>query len=197
MIASSLGRLAAPARAEAYENVRLALLDRVIMGNWQGGETWVDAWREASGSLAADFLTSVSAALEEAASFSRYPASRLAAAQPTETDRERLLQQLLAEGFELERLESSAAGSAIDRQRGAALESAWERAIGVLQRERPRWEGEISAVRAWQRPWGPLLLGSVPVLCIALLIASWLGGWIAAPEWFAPVAGAFWSVPWP
>lgn len=196
-LAPALGRLGAPARSGGDERVRLALVDRLVSGGVPTGERWVAAWRDASTTLADGVLEAASARLRSAAAHSRMPKGDLLNALPDDAARTRLIEQFMAEGIELERLEELAPGAATDRIRGAALEAAWDRAQAVARREQDRWHQIASGVRHWRRPWRPLLISAAVLIPLATLLAAWLGGWLPAPAWFDPIGHAFWSLPWP
>lgn len=196
-LAPALGRLGAPARGGGDERIRLALVDRLVSGGVPTGERWVAAWRDASTSLADGVLDAASASLRSAATHSRMPKGELIKLLPDDAARARLIEQFMAEGIELERLEALAPGAGTDRARGAALEAAWDRAEAVAHREQERWHRVGSGVRHWRRPWRPLLITAAVLIPLATLLAAWLGGWLPAPAWFDPIGQAFWSLPWP
>ncbi len=196
-LAPALGRLGAPARNAGDERVRLALVDRLVSGEAPTGEAWVNAWHEASVTLADRVLDAATAGLRSAALHSRIPKAKLAALMPDGATRARLIEQLVAEGIDLERLEGISSGAGTDRVRGAALEAAWDRAQSVARREQDRWHRVVSGVRHWRRPWRPLAMAAAIVIPVAALLAAWLGGWLPAPAWFDPIGQAFWSLPWP
>ncbi|MEO8478495.1 MAG: hypothetical protein ABI542_02600 [Gemmatimonadota bacterium] len=196
-LAPALGRLGAPAKNAGDERVRLALVDRLVSAASPTGAAWVAAWHEASVTLADRVLDTASDGLRSAALHSRMPKTTLLALMPTAATRARLIEQLTAEGIDLERLEGMAAGAGNDRLRGAALEVAWDRAQTVARREQERWQRVGSAVRHWRRPWRPLVIVAATVIPMATLLSAWLGGWLPAPAWFEPIGKAFWSLPWP
>lgn len=200
-LAPALGRLAAPARRGAYDAVRLAMLDRLIDAHTSGaltGATWMRIWSQAMAEVRDAVLTDAEAGLTVAGLESRYPASRLRALRPDQESSDVLLQRLLAQGLDLERLEhSDDRDAAVHRGRGAALEAAWTAALRVAEGDTGRWRGVANEVAMWRRPYRSLVLGAVPILALALLCACWIGGIVSSPAWFAPVTAAFWSLPWP
>ena len=50
---------------------------------------------------------------------------------------------------------------------------------------------------AWRRPLRPVLVVGGGVVMLTLIVAAWLGGWLPAPAWFAPIGAWVWSLPWP
>jgi len=198
-LAPALGRLAAPPTARPWEAIRLGLLDAVVQSGAGGGMTQqmcTAAWATAAAELAAAVLTDARAALEAAAHHARYPARRLAPLLPDAEQHDILLQRLLAAAIPLERLAASPDTEATQRARGAALEAAWDDAISMAQAETVRWRSSASRVAAWQRPWMPVMVVGSVVIVLTLILAAWLGGQLAAPEWFAPIATWFWWLPW-
>jgi hypothetical protein len=125
------------------------------------------------------------------------PSAALAELQPSAEAAERLLQRLLAEGMPLEVLEPAAVDAATDRRRGAALEAAWEGAVGVATAEAARYRQVAERTLAWRRPWRPLVMAGAAITIVALVIAAMIGGLVPAPDWFVPVIDWFWSWPWP
>lgn len=196
-LAPSLGRLTSPPRRGGDDDLRLELVDRLVVGAGASGGGWVDAWREVSTALATRLLDEATNNLRGAAAHSRYPAASLQQKLPGEREREQLIERLVAEGVDLERLELLPVGAATDRARGAAAEAAWDRATAVARGERIRWAGVVSGVRHWRRPWRPLIIAVTIALPLVALAAAWLGGWLPAPAWFDPIGRAFWSLPWP
>lgn len=196
-IAPALGRLTAPPRRSGDDDLRLMLVDHLVVGAGGSGNGWVEAWRALSTSLATRLLDEVTDSLRGAAAHSRYPASRLQQLLPGERELEQLTERLVAEGVELERLVSLPSSAATDRSRGAAAEAAWDRATAVARAERVRWAGVVSGIRHWRRPWRPLVIAVAVALPLVALAAAWLGGWMPAPSWFDSIGRAFWSLPWP
>jgi hypothetical protein len=52
-------------------------------------------------------------------------------------------------------------------------------------------------VAEWRRPWRPVVIAGSVLSLAAVIVASWLGGQLPAPQWFDPVAAWFWELPWP
>ncbi|HEX3927648.1 MAG TPA: hypothetical protein VHW65_06595 [Gemmatimonadales bacterium] len=198
--AADLGRLAAPAPAAPWDDVRLALVDAILAGKVAGHldqAVWQQAFDAAARSLRVRILGDAESAIREAAAVSHYPRRRLAAVLPDDQAADAVLQRLLAAGMPLERLEGVPDDPASRRARAAALESAWEDATIVARAEVRRQNVIAARVAAWQRPVRLLWGASAVVLVFALLVAAWLGGQLAVPAWFRPLSDAWWSLPWP
>jgi hypothetical protein len=158
--------------------------------------TCTAAWSTAATELAAVVHEDARRAIETAALHSRYPTRRLAPLLPDAEQQDILLQRLLAAAIPLERLATAPDTDATHRARGAALEAAWDAAVGIAHQETMRWRGVASRVAEWRRPWTPVLVVSGMVIALTLLLAAWFGGQIDAPEWFTPIAVWFWGLPW-
>lgn len=198
-LAPALGKLAAPPTARPWDTIRLTLLDALVSSRSGGGMTQAGctaAWATAVAELATTVHADARTAIEAAAVHSRYPARRLAPLLPDAEQHDILLQRLLAAAIPLERLATAPDTDATLRARGAALEAAWETAVGIARDETMRWRGIAARVAAWRRPWAPVLAVSGVVIALTLLVAAWLGGQVTAPDWFAPIAIWFWELPW-
>jgi hypothetical protein len=83
------------------------------------------------------------------------------------------------------------------RRAAAALEESWDELERVARAELLRWDAAARGLEGWRPPRG-LWLGALGILGLG---AGWLGlalgGWIPRPRWLDPVAGWFWSFPWP
>lgn len=199
-LSADLGRLADPAGPAPYDDVRLALLDAVVTAKGQGGmphAVWSAAYEGAVRSLRIRVLGDAEAGLRAAAEESRLPAKRLDALLPDAEVADGFLQRLLAEGMSLERLENAPDDAQARRARALALASAWEGAARIAASEASRWRLLAGQVAAWRRRMRGLWIAVGGATLLALVVAGWLGGQWPAPEWFAPVRNAFWSVPWP
>ena len=198
-IAAELGRLAAPPRATAFDDVRLALVDAVIGAKADGRmdqAAWEEAFGQAARSVRLRVLANAEQMLRVAAAHSRYPSRRLQALLPTAEAADTLLNRLLAEGMPLERFEGLGDDPVSRRARGAALEAAWDGAVRVATGETARWRGVAAQVESWRRSTSLLWAISVGILVVSLLLAGWLSGAIPAPEWFRPINGFWWRL-WP
>ena len=153
---------------------------------------WATAVAELATTLHADARTAIAAA----AGHSRYPARRLAPLLPDAEQYDILLQRLLAAAIPLERLATASDTDATLRARGAALETAWDGAVGIAHEETMRWRGIAARIAAWRRPWTPVIAVSGVAVALTLVVAAWLGGQLPAPDWFAPIAIWFWELPW-
>lgn len=195
-----LGRLARPVGAAPYEQVRLAMLDRLILAGAAGPVShaaWEAAFAEAAGALRRDVLERATEAVQAAARRSRLPPARLRAVLPEDATVESLEERLLACGMPLERLADLATDLPGRRARGAALEGAWDAAVALALTESRRWQRQATELAAWRRPLQPLLFSLGSTALLLALVAAWLGGQLAAPGWFLPLHRAFWALPWP
>jgi hypothetical protein len=186
-IATVLGRLAAPPSAAPWEKIRLDLLDTLVRA--KAGEAppptaWTDAWQIAATELRDQVLDDAVAALNAAARHSRYPAKRLALVLPDSEQGDILLQRLLAEAITLEGLAAAGESAEVSRAR-------------IATSERLRWRAAANRVAEWRRPWRPVVIAGSVLSLAAVIVASWLGGQLPAPQWFDPVAAWFWELPWP
>jgi hypothetical protein len=179
--------------------VRLALLDALVLANGAGELTqgaWEGAFAAAARSLRVRVLGESEQFLRAAAAHSRYPMRRLQARLPDEVAAEKLLNQLLAAGMPLERLDGLADDPVSRRARAAALDSAWENAVALAIAETARWRGIAATIALWRRPTLTVWLLSGGLFVVATVLASWLSGIIASPNWFHPVNDFWWRL-WP
>jgi hypothetical protein len=107
-----------------------------------------------------------------------------------------LRNRLLAEGITVEQHASGQESLSL-RQRGAALEAAWEAAVRVAAIERHRLLAVATEVSRWRRPWRPFVITATVLVVFTTLLAAMLGGVIPSPAWFQPITDWFWSLPWP
>ncbi len=198
-LAAELGRLAAPASRTPFDDVRLSLVDALVAANTanrMGQDAWEEAFGAAVRSLRLRVLAEGETAVRAAAQLARYPARRMASVLPSSEDADVLLQRLLAEGMPLERFEGFADDPVTRRARAAAMETAWDGAVRVATAEMARWRAVAAELATWRRPTTTLWVLSVATLLIALLLASWLSGFVPAPAWFRPVNDLWWRL-WP
>lgn len=198
-LAAELGRLAAPARTAPFDDVRLALLDAIVAAKTAGRmdqEAWEDAFGGAVRSLRLRVLAEAEQMVRSAAAHSRYPARRLQALLPNAEVAELLLNRLTAEAMSLERYEGLGDDPVSRRARAAALETAWEGAVRVATAETARWRTIAMQVAVWRRPTGMLWTISIALILAALVVAGWLSGAIASPDWFHPINELWWRL-WP
>jgi hypothetical protein len=219
-----LGRLAAAEpersrRAPGLEAVRLELVSalfersgaaraRLEAGDVAGAQAalgpgvWLELWERAIARAGDAVQGEMDRRLRRAAAESRLPARRLSALLPGEEDRRILGARLSAAGIGFESALHGLAGETVpwhDALRLAAgeLESAWERLVLAADRELGVWDARAAAIRGWRRPWGPLVVSGAVLLALAIWLGLVLGGYLAVPGWFRPVAEWIWSLPWP
>ncbi|HET9133374.1 MAG TPA: hypothetical protein VFN90_03640 [Gemmatimonadales bacterium] len=196
-LGSALGHLADPPREAPYEALRLDLLDRVVQVAAADGTAWVTAWDATSRALADAVLAEARDAIQGAARYARFPSRRVAALLPDAETADALLQRLRAAGIPLETLATRATTPDITRERAAAMEAAWHEARQIALGDLARWRAIAGEIAAWRRPLRGVLLASTVAVVIVAILAAWLGGWLPAPGWFAPIGTWFWSLPWP
>jgi hypothetical protein len=61
-------------------------------------------------------------------------------------------------------------------------------------RELELWDRRASAIRAWRRPWFPLLLTGAVLLAAAAWLGLVLGGYLPAPAWLRPFTDWVWNL---
>ena len=216
-----LGRLLAPpaepsAVLAGLEPVRLELLSalfdkaavaraRLSAGDESGARAalgpagWLEVWEQAVASTARSVAAEQERRLRDAAILSKYPAKRLAAALPDAEERRLLAGRLSAAGSGLEEsvllLEdgSRPLPEALRRVSGE-LQSAWDRLTATALREIERWERRAGEIRAWRRPWLPLVIAGTLLLATALWLGLVLGGYLAVPGWLRPFANWVWNL---
>src|SRR5690606_20223162 len=104
----ALSRLARPAAGEGFDDIRLAMVDRLIEASGNGtldGAAWLQHWQAAATEMTDRIMTTAADQVEIAAARSRMSAARANALMPGASDRNALLNRLLAEGTALEELE--------------------------------------------------------------------------------------------
>jgi len=199
VLAADLGRLAAPAQSQRFDDIRLAMLDALIAAKATGRldqAAWDTVFSSAMRSLRMRLLAEAEEQLAAAAGHSRYPARRLRALLPDADVADTLLQRLLAEGMPLERFEGMPDDPATRRARAAALEQSWDGAGAVARAEQLRWQAVSVRVATWRRPTAPLWIISGAVLLGTTIVAAWLSGDVTAPRWFHPINDFWWRL-WP
>jgi hypothetical protein len=157
---------------------------------------WEAAFAAAARSLRVRVLGESEQSLRAAAAHSRYPTRRLQARLPDEAAAEKLLNQLLAAGIPLERLDGLADDPVSRRARAAALDSAWEHAVAVAIAETARWRGISATIALWRRPTLAVWLVSMLLFGTAVVLACWLSGVVPSPNWFHPINDFWWRL-WP
>lgn len=196
---AALGRLGAPPSPAPFDEIRLAMIDTLLVERRTGAghEPWQRAWHRAATLIRDTVLEDARASLRAAAAHSRYPSRRIAALDPDDETAEILRNRLLAAGMPLEQFEGAPADAETDRRRGAALEQSWDGAVQVAVADAARWRSIAAEVASWRRPMRPFWMVVIAALGITAVIAAWLGGQLDAPAWFAPVRDWWWGLPWP
>jgi hypothetical protein len=203
-----LGRLASPSSAPTgiatiLEPVRVQLLSEIFERNGTArkeardleSSAWLEGWERATHAATELVLAEVERRVQEAAAVSRFPRSRIALALPSAEDRAVLAAQFSAAGSGLEAA-VAAGGNAAGHPAGE-LEGAWERLSETAGRELAIWNQRAAEIRAWRRPWRPLLLGGAAAGLVALWIGLVLGGYLPVPALLRPLAEWYWRLPWP
>ncbi len=198
-IAAELGRLAAPAHAAPFDDVRLALVDTIVAAKAAGGMdqmAWEDAFSAAVRSVRLRVFADAEQMVRAAAAHSRYPARRLQVLLPDAEVADALLNRLSAEAMPLERYDGLGDDPVSRRARAAALETAWDGAVRVATAETARWRTIAMQVAAWRRPTTILWIITIALILAALVVAGWLSGVVASPAWFHPINAWWWRL-WP
>lgn len=203
-----LGRLTSPSSAPTgigaiLEPVRVQLLSEIFERNGTARReardleslAWLEGWERATHAATELVLAEVERRVQEAAAVSRFPRRRIASALPSAEDREVLAAQFSAAGSGLEAA-VAAGGNAAGHPAGE-LERAWERLSETAGRELAIWNQRAAEIRAWRRPWRPLLLGGAVAGIVALWIGLVLGGYLPVPALLRPLAEWYWRLPWP
>jgi hypothetical protein len=174
---------------------------------------WRSAWTTAVSTAAERTRAVLGEAFAAAAAESRFPSRRLRDLQVTPTELGAITARLGARGASFEahlaQLDelagpASAAGPAGEAafarwwtgvtDAARALDSSWHAVEEAADAEVERWQGEVNRVRAWRRPRWVLWLVSALVLAVASWLGLMLGGYVAVPGWFLPVAEWWWTV---
>ena len=196
-LGDALGRVAAPAMGGPFEAIRLTMVDTLLAAQASthlDQATWEAAFAQAVHAVTTELLDAADADLRTAAQHSRLSPQRLAAHLPTTAQRERLTQRLLASGIPLERLAHHPDDPAGQRLRAVALDSAWDDVLRLAAEEQQSWRRVAVEVREWRRPTTSLWVVTAASTGVTILVACWLGGILAAPSWFDPVARGFWRI---
>ena len=218
-----LGHLAtadAPAsRDPELEPVRLAMLSALFQragrvralladGDAEGAravmspEVWLGIWEGAVAGAAEALLSGIERRLRDAAAGSRIRPRKVAALLPGAEDRRILDARLASAGIGLEQtlLELAKPGLEWDeslRRTAGELTGAWDQLVALARQERGFWERRVADVRAWRRPWRPLLLTGAALLLLAVWVGLVLGGYLPVPAFLRPLTEWYWSRPWP
>lgn len=178
----------------SLDDVRLALVDRLVSDGAAGPSAWLDAWQEATAGATARALARIGEAVAGAAGRARAPERIVAAARPDPDDRRVIQARLDSAGIPLETAVADGAGLP---RLGGALEESWlelERQVGSVMAE---WLPRARALEAWRRPVAPLWLVTALALAFAAVLGLMTGGYLPAPPWVQPFIAWWWSLPWP
>jgi len=183
------------------DDIRLALVSRLLEEAHRPGPDWLAAWHEAVRASTARTTEVLARRAADAAAASRAPERVAREARPGEEDLQILAARIESAGIPLEEVVSSLPtggdpGRHFSRI-GGALEDSWlalERVVGLAAGE---WSRRAATVQAWRRPTAPLWIVSGSLLLLAGLVGLVLGGHLPAPAWFAPVVDWWWGLPWP
>jgi hypothetical protein len=161
--------------------------------------TFLELWKEASGTAGDRLLAELDRRFDAAREESRMPVAALASLRPSDADRRTIRARIEAAGIPLERIESPEAApdqtSSLLRAT-MALDESWERMGATAVAELASWERDVARVRAWQRPTAPLWILTGVVLSLATALGMSLGGYLPAPGPFGVLQRWFWSLPW-
>ena len=163
-------------------------------------DTFLEVWKEASGTAGDRLLAELDRRFDAAREESRMPAAAAARLRPSDADRKTIRARIEAAGIPLERIVSPPDAENLNSallHAAMALDDSWERLGSTLVAELRSWEGEVSRVRAWRRSTVPLwiITGVTALLAIALGLS--LGGYLPAPGPLGVLQRWFWSLPWP
>jgi len=161
--------------------------------------TWLELWREASGTAGDRLLAELDHRFTIAQQESRMPADRLAALKPSDADRRTTRSRLEAAGIPLERMESPEAAADLTSgllHAAMALDASWERLGSTAVAELAAWDHDVARVRTWRRSTTPLWIVTVLALVLAVALGLSLGGYLPAPGPIGALQRWFWSLPW-
>ncbi|HEU5218693.1 MAG TPA: hypothetical protein VFU23_08535, partial [Gemmatimonadales bacterium] len=165
-------------------------------------EAWIGIWEDAVTAATVALLGGIERRLRDAAAVSRIRARKVAALLPTAEDRRILGARLASAGMGLEQAAADLDRPDRDweeslRRTAGELTGAWDRLVILVRHERDFWERRIAVVRAWRRPWGPLVLVAGALLVLSLGLGLVLGGFLPVPPFLRPLTDWYWSLPWP
>lgn len=167
-----------------------------------GSHAWLQIWDDAVERSATALAQRIDRQIRESAAYSRYPRKRLTRQLPSVEDRSVLAARFSAAGLGLESAASALEAPGDEWQRdqrrtAGELEQSWHRLVRTAHEELALWEGRSRTIRAWRRPWWPLLLGGGAALTLTTWIGLLLGGYLPVPDALRPAAEWVWSLPWP
>lgn len=197
-LATRLFDTAGEARRLAARDERQAALAAV------GRTAWLEAWEEAVAGVAELLGAQIEDRLRAAALHARMPRRRLARLLPDATARRALVARLGGTGVGLvpaldlleRRAEAALGATGLDRDvmdgwqealrtAGRRLDAAWIALEETVEREWAHWERLAAEIAAWRKPWWPVVATGAIVLAGAVWLGLVLGGYLAAPGWFA------------
>ena len=162
-------------------------------------ETFLELWKEASGSAGDRLLAELDRRFDAARLESRMPPAVLATIRPSDADRRTIRARIEAAGIPIERIESPGLAENPTRsllQAAMALDESWERLGTTTVAELASWERDVSRVRTWRRSTVPLWIITAVAALLALALGLSLGGYLPAPGPLAYLQRWFWSLPW-
>jgi hypothetical protein len=74
------------------------------------------------------------------------------------------------------------------------LESAWFALEDAARAEEAAWQEDVGQVREWKRPRLPLWVMTLAIAAVLFWAGLVLGGFLASPDWFRPVAERIWGI---
>lgn len=171
-----------------------------------GRSTWLDAWEDTVGAVAALLLEQIDARLERAAVAARMPRRLRSAARLEDAESGAVTARLGSVGAglvpALDRLETAATrlrgATALERDAllgwqealltaGRRLEAAWVALEDRVESELVHWNGIAAGIASWRPSLWPVVALTVPALVAAVWLGLVLGGWIAAPAWLGRI----------
>lgn len=218
-----LGHLASPdapgSRDPELEPVRLAMLSalferagraRALLASGDAPaaraalsrDAWLGIWEAAVAGAAEALLSGVERRFREAAAVSRLRPRKVSSRLPGAEDRRILDARLGSAGMGLEQAALELARGSLDwdeaiRRTAGEFTGAWDQLLALARQERDFWDRRVAAVRAWRRPWRPLILGGGAALVLAVWLGLVLGGYLPVPGFLRPLTDWYWSLPWP
>lgn len=161
--------------------------------------TFLELWKEASGTAGDRLLAELDRRFNAAREESRMPAPALASIRPSDADRRTIRARIEAAGIPLERIESPETASDLTTSllhASMALDESWERIGATAVAELASWERDVARVRAWRRPTTPLWILTGVAVALAIALGLSLGGYLPAPGPLGVLQRWFWSLPW-
>lgn len=202
-LVTELFELAGAARAFAREGDMSSAVQSL---NRHG---WLAAWERAVDAAAQRVAERIDARLTSAATESRFPPKRLAAALLTDEERRGIAVRIGVGGAllveELDTMEAtvrqaSRSAAPAEAWRAAVtgvarrLESAWASLEEAAAREEAAWQEDVAELRAWRRPRLVLWAITAAVIGLALYLGLMLGGFVQVPGVLRPFAEFWWGL---